>query len=192
MNRILRALAFVFGAILLCGAPALAAEGGATSPENTPLGWAFRWINFAITFLGIAYLCIKKAPAFFAGRAEQIVRAITEARMMKEEAQAMLRDAEAKLARLDQEVAALRATAKKDGLAEAERIRDMARQEEAKIQAAAQAEIAAAERAARMELKAVAAQLVVERAGALVKARMTPEAQTALVRAFVENLGRAN
>jgi F0F1-type ATP synthase membrane subunit b/b' len=103
-----------------------------------------------------------------------------------------LRDAERRLANLGDEVAQMRAAAQQDGTAEAERIRAMARDEAAKIGRTAQAEIEAAERAARMELKSIAARLAVERAEAIVKGKVTPEAQTALVRAFVENLGRAS
>ncbi len=193
MKRLLRGLPILLVAVVVFSFPVLASEeGGATAPENTPMGWTFRIINFAILFGGLLYLLFKKAPAAFRARALGIVSAITEAKRVKDEADEQLKEAEAKLARLDQEVAELRATAKHDGVAEGERIRAMAREEEAKIQRAAEAEIAAAERAAKMELKSLAARLAVERAEAIVKGRMTPEAQAALVRAFVESLGRAN
>lgn len=190
MTRALRATVLLLIAALTA-LPLYASEEGSASPENTPLGWLFRWLNFAILFGGMLYL-LKKAPAFFRGRAQRIVGAITEAKRMKDEADELLAEAQGKLDRLDQEIAQLRATARQDGLAEAERLRAMAREEQAKIERAAQAEVEAAERAARMELKALAAQLAVERAEAVVKGRMTPEAQAALVRAFVENLGRAS
>jgi F-type H+-transporting ATPase subunit b len=191
MNKSLRFLIFVMYWLAVT-APVFAAEGGEESPVESPLGWAFRIINFAILFGGLLYLLVSKAPAFFKGRAAEIVSAITEAKRVKDEADEMLAEAQSKLARLDQEIAELRVAAKEDGAAEAERIRTMAREEEAKVGRAAQAEIDAAERAARMELRALAAQLAVERAEVVVKGRMTPEAQSALVRAFVENLGRAN
>ena len=50
------------------------------------------------------------------------------------------------------------------------------------IERAAQAEIAAAERAARLELKALAARLAVERAEAVLRGELTPEAEAALFR----------
>ncbi|MBI3404360.1 MAG: ATP synthase F0 subunit B [Acidobacteria bacterium] len=192
MNRAMRILVFCLFAIAFVALPAFASEGGAEKPENSTLGWIFRIINFAILLSGVLYLLLKKAPAAFRGRAQRIVSAITEAKRVKDEADRQLRDAENKLKRLDQEVEEIRATAKQDAAAEAERIRAMAREEEAKIQRAALAEIDAAERAARMELKATAAHMAVERATAIVTGRMTPEAQAALVRAFVENLGRAS
>ena len=192
MKRSLRFALLAVGVLSLAALPVLASEGGSEAPENTPLGWTFRIINFLILFGGLLYLLLKKAPAAFRGRAERIVGAISEARRVKEEAQQQLRDAETRLARLDQEVAELRAAAQQDGLAEAERIRALAREEETKIRAAAAMEIEAAERASRMELKALAAQLAVTRAESIVKGRMTPDTQAALIRAFVENLGRAH
>lgn len=187
-----RSAAFVGLVFAAAAVPAFASEGGgSSSPETTPLGWALRVVNFLVLAFGLGYL-MRGAPAFFRARAGRIVSAITEARRVKDEADRLLRDAERKLAGLPQEVEALRAAAKQDGTAEAERIRAMARDEAAKIERAGQLEIEAANRAAQMELKAAAARLAVEKAEAIVKGRMTPEVQAGLVRAFVENLGRAN
>ena len=185
---------FLAVALLLAAAPALAAEeGGSGDLFNTTIGWVFRWLQFAILFGGLGYLIWKKAPAFFRARAETIVAAITEAAKVKEEAERRLREAEDKLARLDQELAALREAAQRDAAAEAERIREATRAEAAKIERAAQMEIEATERAARIELKAMAARLAIDRAEALIRRQMTPQTESALVRAFVEGIaGRAN
>ncbi len=190
MSRLKSAVALLL-ILLVLAAPVFASEEGAEKPEATPLGWTMRIINFLVLTFGLMYL-LRGAPAFFKSRAEQIVSAITEARAIKEEADRQLKNAETKLARLDQEVAELRTAAKHDGAAEADRIRAMAREEEAKVQKAAELEIEAAERAARMELKAMAAGLAIDRAEAIVKGRMTPETQAALVKAFVGNLEKAS
>ena len=189
MSRRIVALLLLAMICLMVAAPAFASEEGKNEePANTTLGWIFRWINFAIVALSLGYLLVKKAPAFFRGRAAKIVSEISDSKQIKEEADRRLREAEEKLARLDKEVAELRVTAKKDAQAEAERIRLLAQEEERKVQRAGQAEMEAAERAARMELKAMAAQLAVKRAEALIRKQMTPEAQAGLVKAFVENL----
>jgi F0F1-type ATP synthase membrane subunit b/b' len=61
------------------------------------------------------------------------------------------------------------------------------------VTVAARAEIAAAERAARVELKALAAQLAVDRAESLVAKQMTPAVQDAMIDNFVHTLqGRPN
>jgi len=76
---------------------------------------------------------------------------------------------------------------------EAERIRNLTRSDAQKIATAAKAEIEAAERSARLELKAIAANLAVDGAESLLAKQLTPQAQEALVSAFVKGLaGRPN
>jgi len=58
---------------------------------------------------------------------------------------------------------------------------------------AAKAEIEAAERAARLELKVIAANLAVDGAESLLAKELTPQAQESLLSAFVKSLeGRPN
>jgi F-type H+-transporting ATPase subunit b len=170
----------------LMALPAGAAEGG--DETTTPLGWTFRWIHFAIVFGLIAYLLVKKAPAYFRGRAESIASAIAEASRAGAEAERRKTEAAAKLAGLEKELAEMRAAARRDGSAEAERIRSGAREEVGKVERAAQAEIAAAARAARSELKALAARLAVTRAQAQLEKQMTPASEGAIFRSFVQQL----
>jgi len=193
MNRpAIRVIAAVL-LLLVLAAPVLASSeeegGGKEDLFNARIGWIFRYLQFALVFGGGAYLIAKKAPAFFRKRQETIVAAITESARLKEEAARRLREAEEKLARLDGELAELRAQAQREWAAEADRIRNAARDEAAKVERAGQAEIQAAERAARMELKAAAAQMAVERAEALILQQMTPQAQSALLNGFVQKLG---
>jgi F0F1-type ATP synthase membrane subunit b/b' len=62
-----------------------------------------------------------------------------------------------------------------------------------KIRIAAKAEIEAAERAARVELKELAAKLAVDGAESLVTKQMTPAVQEAMINSFVQSLqGRPN
>ena len=99
-----------------------------------------------------------------------------------------MKEAEGKLARLDQELAQLRAVAKDEAAAEAERIRQTTHNDAQKIDAAAKAEIEAAERAARLQLKSIAANLAVDGAESLLAKELTPQAQESLVAAFVKTL----
>jgi F-type H+-transporting ATPase subunit b len=97
------------------------------------------------------------------------------------------------VSRLEQEVAQLRATAQREAEAEAERMRSATQSDVQKIGVAATAEIEAAERATRLELKAMAANLAVDGAESLLAKQLTPQAQEALVSAFVKGLaGRPN
>jgi F-type H+-transporting ATPase subunit b len=107
---------------------------------------------------------------------------------VKAEADRQLKDAEQRLARLEDEVRGLREEARREGAAEAERIRTLARSDAEKIDLAAKAEIAAAERAARMELKALAAKLAVDGAESLLAKQLTAQNQESLIAGFVKSL----
>jgi F-type H+-transporting ATPase subunit b len=167
--------------------PLLGAEGE-QSPADSTVGWVFRWLNFILVFGGAGYLLAKYAPAAFRRRAESIVSAITEASHAKQEAEELRDKAEEKLAGLEQEIVGLRAAARRDAAAEAERLRALAREEAKKIESAADAELMAAERAARMELRIIGARLAVDRAEALLREELTPAGDAALIRGFVAEL----
>jgi F-type H+-transporting ATPase subunit b len=167
-----------------------AEEGGAANGSANEI---FKWINFAIIAALLIWVFAKKLPPLFHQNAERISSAISKAKAAKEEAERQVREAETKLAKLEQEVAALRVRAQQESAAEAERIRALAQSEAKKVDAAAGEEIAAAEHAARLHLKAVAAGLAVDKAESLLVKRLTPAAQETLVDAFVSSLdGRPN
>lgn len=170
-----------------------ASESGGANPAETSIGEIFRWLNFAVVAVALGYLIVKYAPGFFRARATAISADMTCAAAAKAEAERLLRQAEEKLAYLDQEVAGLRSAAQRDAAAEAERIQNLTRSDMEKIVRAARAEIDAAERAGRLELKAVAARAAINRADALLQEQITPEIQKALFHDFVASLtGSAN
>jgi F-type H+-transporting ATPase subunit b len=167
-----------------------AEEGGGTQERANDI---FKWINFALVAVGLFWLFGKVLPSKFRASADAISFAITKATAAKAEADRHLREAEEKLARLEQEVAELRATAQREGVAEAERIRSAAQNDAQRVELAAKVEIEATERAARLELKAIAANLAVDGAESLLAKQLTPQVQEALVSAFVKGLaGRPN
>ncbi|MGA8224535.1 MAG: hypothetical protein WB780_23020 [Candidatus Acidiferrales bacterium] len=190
MMRFLRSAGFVAILVLISALPLLAEEGEA-SPVDSPTGWVFRWLNFAIVFGVIAYFAVTKGGPYFRGQAEEISRKIAEGARAREAAERQRQEVQAKLANIENEIAGMRADAKRDAEAEAQRLRALAREEAHKIERAAAAEIAAADRAARMELKAFAARLAVERAEALVREELTPKSEAALFQAFVQELERS-
>jgi F-type H+-transporting ATPase subunit b len=190
MMRHLRSLGFLVTLLLLAALPVLAQEGEA-SPVDSPAGWIFRWLNFAIVFGAIGYLAWKKGGPYFRAQAEEISRKIAEGARAREAAERQRQEVQAKLANIESEIATIRAESKRDADAEAQRLRSLAREEAQKIERAAQAEIVAAERAARMELKTLAARMAVERAEALVRKELTPKSEAALFQAFVQELERS-
>jgi F-type H+-transporting ATPase subunit b len=168
-----------------------AEEGGKASAEHATE--IFKWINFAIVAGVILWFFGKVLPAKFRANAETISSAITKATAAKAAADAQLREAETKLANLQKEVAELRALSERESAGEVERIRAATQSDAKKISAAASAEIEAAERAARLELKAIAAKLAIDGAESLLAKQLTPAAQESLVNNFVKSLeGRPN
>jgi F-type H+-transporting ATPase subunit b len=187
-----RAFASALVILLFAAVGAHAAEegGSGTTERATEI---FKWINFAIVAGLVAWVFLKLTPPFFRKNAENINAAITKATAAKAEADRQLREAEHKLAGLEQEVAQLRATAQREAAAEAERLRAITQSDIQKVGLASKAEIEAAERAARLELKVIAANLAVDGAQSLLVKELTPKAQESLVVAFVKSLeGRPN
>jgi F-type H+-transporting ATPase subunit b len=170
-----------------------AADGAEEHSAESGYTTLFRWLNFALVFGGAGYFIAKKAPPFFRKRAEAISSSLTEAAAVKAEAERQLQQAEYKLKNLDKELAALRAAAKGEAAAEAERLQVATQSDRAKIVRAADAEIEAAGRAAQSELRAIAAQMAVERATDLIQQQMTQAARAGIFRSFVGRLaGSAN
>ena len=190
-RRVLFAASVLF-VLFFAAVSAHAAEesGNATAERATEI---FKWINFAIVAGVIVWIFGKKLPPLFQKKAEAISSAITNATIAKAAADAQLREAETRLANLQKEVAELRAFAERESAAEVERLRAATQTDAQKIAAAAKAEIEAAERAARLELKALAANLAVDGAETLLAKQLTPKAQESLISNFVKSLeGRPN
>jgi F-type H+-transporting ATPase subunit b len=190
MMRHLRFLGSLVTFMLVAALPVLAQDGEA-SPVDSPAGWIFRWLNFAIVFGAIGYLAWKKGGPYFRAQAEEISRKIAEGARAREAAERQRQEVQAKFANIESEIATIRAESKRDADAEAQRLRSLAREEAQKIERAAQAEIVAAERAARMELKSLAARMAVERAEALLRKELTPKSEAALFQSFVQELERS-
>jgi F-type H+-transporting ATPase subunit b len=179
---------FVCSAMLFfAAAVARAAEEGGGNPSAAPTE-LFKWINFAIVAAVLIWLFGKVLPPIFRARAEKIGATITKATAAKAEADRKLREAEQRLSRLEEEVRGLREQAQREIAAEAERIRALAKSDAEKIGVATKSEIQAAERAARIELKALAAKLAVDGAESLLAKQLTPQTQDALIEGFVKTL----
>jgi F-type H+-transporting ATPase subunit b len=180
------------GAILLFATAVRAAEAAQSAAEGGSV-LLFKWIHFIILAVVLVWLSKKVLPPIFRRKADLISEAIAQATAAKAEAERQLKEAAAKLTRLEQEVAEFRAAAQKEAQAELERLRKLTQLDAEKIGLAAKAETETAERAARVALKALAAKLAVDGAESLVAKQMTPAVQDALIRNFVQSLqGRPN
>jgi F-type H+-transporting ATPase subunit b len=160
-----------------------------TGLGNKTAYWVLVGLNFVIIAGAIAAFWRSKIPAMFRARTAAIQKGIEEARQAGEEASRRLAEIEQRLAKLDAEIAAMRAAAEAEAAAEEERIRAAAEDDKRKVIAMATQEIVAAERAARRELKSYAAELAVGLAEQRV--RVDGDTDRALVRSFVEQIGEA-
>ncbi len=150
--------------------------------------WISLLINFALLALFFWVLLKAKLPQAFRDRKAGIKNSIKEAQAARADATRRLTEIEARLGKLDREVAEIRASAEKESAAEEERIRQAAEQDKLKVVQAAEAEIAAIARNARRELKGYAASLAVDQAARRI--RVDDLTDRALVREFVDQLGK--
>ncbi len=150
--------------------------------------WIAMVFNFAIVFLVIGWAMKKNLPGVFRARNQAIQQGLAEARAASEDAKRRLTDIESRLAKMDTEVAAIRATAEKESAAEEVRIREAAEADVKRILESAENEIDAATKQAKRDLKSLAAGLAVE----LATRKLQVDAQTdeSLVRGFVAQLGK--
>jgi len=190
MKRVYRNLLIgcALGVIFFAAGVARAEEDSNNSSKTQTTQEIFKWINFAVVAGVGIWIFGKVLPPIFRGNADKISSAISRATEAKKLADEQLREAENKLANLEKEVGELRERAARDAATEAERLRTTTQGDEEKIAAAANSEIAAAERAARLELKALAAKLAVDSAETLLAQQLTPQVQESLVSAFVKSL----
>jgi len=188
--RRLRQWGFLAVFFLLAAIPVLAQEGE-NSPAETPTGWVFRWLNFAIVFGAIGYFAVKYGGPAFRANADNIAKRIEEGTRAREAAEKLKQEMAARLANLPKDIEQMKAEAKRDADAEAQRLRALAKEEAQKIEKSALAEIAATERFARQELKALAAKMAVDKAEALLRQKLTPKTEEKLFETFVAELERS-
>lgn len=152
--------------------------------------WVLYSIDFLIIALAIGWLWKKNIPAAFRERTATIRKTMDEAQASSADANRRLGDIEGRLAKLDQEIAAMRASAESEAAAEEQRIHAAAEEDSRKIIAAAQAEIESSGRLAQRELKAYAAELAIT----LAEQKIQVDANTdrALVQRFSRELATSD
>jgi len=146
----------------------------------------FTIFNIVVLFAAVIYGAAKALPKVFKARSSGIQKQLVDARSATEEAQARLGSVEARLAKLDEQIAAMKVQAEADALREEQRIQASAEEEQKKIVAAAEAEIANATTMARREIQRYAAELAIEQAAK--KLVVTAETDKLLVESFAARL----
>src|SRR3954462_9524962 len=167
----------------------LLAEGEGPPWWNIPSFEFWRWLNLLI-FVGL-FIAILRRPVSEAMRArrEGIRRDLMRAQEERNAAMSKLEEVEARLARLDAEVASVRQQAEREAVEERERISKSTEEETRKLREQAQREIESAGKAARQELREFAAEQSVRLAEEMIHRDIKPEDDARLVSLRVEELG---
>ena len=147
---------------------------------------AFTVANFVVLAILVGWFLLKSLPKTFRDRNSAIQKKLIEARAATEDAGARLSSVEARLAKLDEQIAAMRAQAEKDSALDEQRIKASVEDEKQKILSVAEQEIAAATVQARRQIQQYAADLAIEQAAK--KLVVTAETDRLLVRDFARRL----
>ena len=147
---------------------------------------AFSLINFVLLVIGVGWVLLKTLPKLFRDRNTLIQKHLVDARTATEEASARLSGVEARLAKLDGQIAAMRTQAEKDAAADEQRIKAAVEEEKRKILDAAEQEIASATVQARRQIQQYAADLAIDQAAK--KLVVTAETDRLLVQSFARRL----
>lgn len=148
----------------------------------------FEMVNFIIIALLLVIPLLKILPRLIHGRRQGLRNKLESARSLTEDARSRLGLVEAKMAKLDEEIAAIRAHVEQESRQDEVRIKSTIEHESRRIVAAAEQEIEAAAAHAQRGLRSFAAELAIEKATQQLV--MTPETDRALIAEFVRDAGR--
>jgi F-type H+-transporting ATPase subunit b len=153
----------------------------ALSPGHAALGFAAllnpaipKAVNLVIFFTILYFLLRKPTRDFFRERYNEIRAGLDRAAREKAEAEAKMRELDARLSRLDADIAEIKEQARREAEAERERIAAAARAEAEKLHATARREIEAAKQTALVELRRHAAEQAVALAEQAIRRELTP------------------
>jgi F-type H+-transporting ATPase subunit b len=148
----------------------------------------YEYINFAVLFLAVAIPLYRFLPKFLRQRSDKLSSDLESARKQTEDANTRLSAVEAKLAKLDEDIAKFRTQVESEMQADEARIRAGIEEESARIVAAAGQEINVAAAQATRELRHFAAELAIEQAAQQMV--LTAETDRALIAEFVGSAGK--
>ncbi len=166
--------------------PTVRALGAKLGMNADQAATAFTVANFLVLALLIGWFLLKTLPKTFRNRNTAIQKHLVDARTATEEASARLNSVEARLSKLDEQIAAMRAQSEKDAVADEQRIKASVEDDKQKILAAAEQEIAAATAQARRQIQQYAADLAIDQAAH--KLVVTAETDRLLIQSFARRL----
>jgi len=164
-------------------------EGESAPWWNIPSFELWRWINLIIFVALFIYILRRPVSEAMRARREGIRRDLMRAHEERNAALAKLEEVEARLAKLDEEVASVREQTAREAAEERERIRRSTENEARKLREQAQREIESTGKAARQELREFAAEQSVRLAEEMIHRDIKPEDDARLVSLRVGELG---
>jgi len=166
--------------------PTVRALGAKLGMNADQAATAFTVANFLVLALLIGWFLLKTLPKTFRNRNTAIQKHLVDARTATEEASARLNSVEARLSKLDEQIAAMRAQSEKDAIADEQRIKSSLEDDKQKILTAAEQEIAAATAQAQRQIQQYAADLAIDQAAH--KLVVTAETDRLLIQSFARRL----
>lgn len=157
-----------------------------TSPTGFP-----KLINLAI-FLTVLYLLLRKPTReFFSRRLAAVRETLDRAAREKQEATAKMVDLEARLNRLDVELAGIKEQSEREAAAERARMEAEAKKDILRVREMASREIEAAKQVAMADLREFAATQAVDLAEQMIRHNMTPADDAKLVERAGKEMSKA-
>jgi F-type H+-transporting ATPase subunit b len=142
----------------------------------------FEFTNFAIIVLAIGIPLFRLFPALLRKRSKTLSESLESARKMTEDANTRLSAVEARLASIDEQIAAFRAEVEREIVGDEARIKAALEEERARIVQSAEQEIGQAAALARRGLRNFAADLAINQAAR--QLNLTAETDRALIKEF--------
>lgn len=175
--------------LLVAATAAFAAEGHHVDSGVLLKDFLYRCLDFAVTFGLLAYFVTKPMRNGLAGRREGIQKALADAQLAREEAEARFAEYDQKLAKAEADVETIHAEIRREGELEGQRIVANAREMADKIKVEAKKSAANEVARARAELQREAAGMAVAIAEDLLKKGFTPQDQDRLVNEYMQKVG---
>ena len=149
-------------------------------------------VNLVI-FLGLLYFLLRKpAREFFATRLAEVRATLQQAAKEKEAATAKMAELDARLSRLDTELAEIKSQAERESAAERERLQAEAQRDAEKIRVTSHREIESAKQIAMSELREFAATKAVDLAEQMIRRELKPEDDARLLARMGEEMSKVN
>jgi F-type H+-transporting ATPase subunit b len=146
----------------------------------------FEFINFAIIALAVGIPLFRLLPKIIRKRSQTLRHNIESARQVTLDANARLTAVEAKLSKLDEEIAEIRAHVEDESKQDEARIKASIEEERSRIVASTEQEIGVALAHAQRGLRHFAADLAIEQAARQLV--LTPDADRALIAEFIRDV----